>query len=384
MKKGMRVPGLKFDASTGTAHIEVTVPGTMGLRRIRKTLRSVTQEEALDVWRAIRESVLTGEKVQEIPTLSQYYEKFKEALFQECAKVTRENQENCMKLAVLPNLGSLRLDRITTASIKDLRAALLAKKLSAASINSRVRILRKVMGNAAERGLIRVPTFPKPLEEREAEPLTDDERPGFLEALAGDYAALNPNYRRVARAVRFALETGLSRSDLLSLKWTDIDDGVVVKGRQKTGELAAVPLTEAANRVLDAIRTDGNPAPWVFTGEHGGKLSVTAVVRVFDKAKELAKISRRLRFHDLRHSAATGWLDAGIAISDISRMLGHSSTKMAERRYAKLRNMNVALLKARVVLKLDPATPKPSEPTASGSVSSNTDYPASDSPESST
>jgi integrase len=351
-KRGLRLPGLKFDALTGTAHIEVIEPETGGRKRVRKTLRNVTQAEAVEVWRAMRESVLTGEEVLEIPTLSAYYEKHKEALFQECGKVTRKNQDACMKLAVLPSLGSSKLDRITTASIKDLRAELSAKGLANASINSRIRVLRKVLGNAAERGLIRVPTFPKPLEEQEAEPLSSEERSAFLKALGGEYAALHPGYRRVAKAMEFALETGLSRSDLLSLRWTDIEDGVIVKPRQKTGEFAAVPLTDAAHRVLDAIRGENCPSPWIFTGEQGGRLSVTAIVRAFNKAKEIAKIERRLRFHDLRHSAATSWLNAGVAISDISRMLGHSSTKMAERRYAKLRNMNVAALKARVVPKL--------------------------------
>lgn len=210
--------------------------------------------------------------------------------------------------------------------------------------------------------------------------MTDDERLGFLKALTGEYAALNPGYRRAARAIRFDLETALSLSDLLSLGWTDISDGVIVKGRQKTGELAAVPLTEAASRILDEIRAEGNPSPWVFTGERGGKLCVASIGRAFDKAKEIAKISRRLRFHDLRHSAATGWLDAGVAISDISRMLGHSSTKMAERRYAKLRNMNVAALKARVVPKLDPKS-KPSELKPAEPVTLRGDSRESDSPE---
>jgi integrase len=212
------------------------------------------------------------------------------------------------------------------------------------------------MGNAAERGLIRVPVFPRPLEEREAEPLTDDERSAFLKALEGDYAALHPSFRRAARAVRFDLETGLSRADLLSLRWSEIADGVIMKERQKTGEVAAIPLTERATRIIDEIKAEGNPGLWVFTGEHGSRLSATVLVRTFDKAKEIARITRRLRFHDLRHSTAVAWLNAGVAISDISRMLGHATTKMAEQRYAPLRSMNIKALKERVIMKLDPGT----------------------------
>ena len=54
----------------------------------------------------------------------------------------------------------------------------------------------------------------------------------------------------------------------------------------------------------------------------------------FAIAKEVAGITRRLRFHDLRHTFAARLASQGVSIQVISKALGHTSTKMSER-YAK-------------------------------------------------
>jgi integrase len=42
----------------------------------------------------------------------------------------------------------------------------------------------------------------------------------------------------------------------------------------------------------------------------------------------------KLRFHDLRHSAATNWLEAGILLTIASRWLGHSTIDLTDRCYS--------------------------------------------------
>lgn len=69
----------------------------------------------------------------------------------------------------------------------------------------------------------------------------------------------------------------------------------------------------------------------VFLTEDGQPYSVSTINRYFRKAKELAGIARRFRFHDLRHSFASLLASKGVSIQVIARALGHSSSSMAER-----------------------------------------------------
>src|SRR5262249_28595065 len=77
--------------------------------------------------------------------------------------------------------------------------------------------------------------------------LSDSERPKLLKAC--------PLWLR--RLLIVALETCLSRGDLLRLKWPNIDEqtGVIVPegGRKKTGVRQVAPLTPAAREIFDDI-----------------------------------------------------------------------------------------------------------------------------------
>ncbi len=53
--------------------------------------------------------------------------------------------------------------------------------------------------------------------------------------------------------------------------------------------------------------------------------------RAFATAKKLAKITRRFRFHDLRHTFASTLASQGVSLQVIARALGHTTTKMSER-----------------------------------------------------
>jgi integrase len=69
----------------------------------------------------------------------------------------------------------------------------------------------------------------------------------------------------------------------------------------------------------------------MFLTEDGQPYSVSTINRYFRKAKELAGITRRFRFHDLRHSFASLLASKGVSIQVIAKALGHSSSSMAER-----------------------------------------------------
>jgi len=141
--------------------------------------------------------------------------------------------------------------------------------------------------------------------------------------------------------VEAALETGCRLGELLGLQWRDVDlvrvdaEGrarpqlVLPAAKTKTKKDRHVPISSRLKPILEMRRNDpdGNehePDAHVFghvTGERQ-----TTIKTAWRLALKRAKIAE-LHFHDLRREAASRWLDAGIRLNAVSKLLGHSTTE---------------------------------------------------------
>jgi site-specific recombinase XerD len=90
---------------------------------------------------------------------------------------------------------------------------------------------------------------------------------------------------------------------------------------------AVAGLQECRERTVVSSR-------WVFVQDNGQPYSVTTLKRHFAKAKELAGITRRVRFHDLRHSVSSRIVSRGVDITVVRDVLAHSSV-VTTQRYAR-------------------------------------------------
>jgi integrase len=142
-------------------------------------------------------------------------------------------------------------------------------------------------------------------------------------------------WNRLYLLVLMSLTTGARKSELLGLRYADIDlDRASAYVRtSKNGEPRVLPLTPA---VIDEIRRFGKPA-------HRDALLFARVGdpdRPFTigKAWSIAVRDARLtdfKFHDLRHSAASMLAQNGASLLDIAAVLGHRQLDVT-RRYAHL------------------------------------------------
>lgn len=73
---------------------------------------------------------------------------------------------------------------------------------------------------------------------------------------------------------------------------------------------------------------------------------------------EAVPIGKRPRIHDLRHTAASWWLAAGVPIINVSRRLGHESIKTTVDVYGHLSPEQDAAMDAAMELALSPAVPQ--------------------------
>lgn len=200
-------------------------------------------------------------------------------------------------------------------------------------------LLRAALTQALDDGLLLVnPALglkPPRREPAEMRALSPNECRALLRAARGD---------RLCALYVVAIATGMRRGELFALRWSDVDlrRGVLrvvrsydphtatmgpVKTRSGRRQIALAPDTVAALRAhRDRQRLEGLPAELVFAGPEGGPLNPDRVRRgSFLPLQAAAKIAPPVRFHDLRHTAATLMLGAGVHPKIVSERLGHAS-----------------------------------------------------------
>lgn len=123
-----------------------------------------------------------------------------------------------------------------------------------------------------------------------------------------------------------ALNTGMRRGEILGLRWQDADTvkGFILISDSKSGKSRKVPMNAAVLEALSGFRQVGD---YVF---QNGSTHVQDVKTAFHGACDRAGI-KGLRFHDLRHTAASRMVEAGIDLVTVSKILGHSSIQMTMR-----------------------------------------------------
>lgn len=131
-----------------------------------------------------------------------------------------------------------------------------------------------------------------------------------------------------------ALETGMRRGEILGLRWEDVDleRRILYVGETKTGIPRHVPISSRLAEVL-RYRAGNGLGEYVFAGAPGiGKRGrpFHDVRTAFENACRRAGIAG-FRFHDLRHTAASHMVMAGVPIKVVGEILGHATVSMTER-----------------------------------------------------
>jgi integrase len=133
--------------------------------------------------------------------------------------------------------------------------------------------------------------------------------------------------------VETALNTGMRKGEILSLKWRQVRDGWIYLEETKSGRGRPVPLNAAQVEVFRELRAQVQlKSPYVFGDAQGQPFG--NVQKSFDTACWRAGIVD-FRFHDLRHTCASWLVMAGADLVAVQKQLGHSSIKTTMR-YAHL------------------------------------------------
>ncbi len=147
--------------------------------------------------------------------------------------------------------------------------------------------------------------------------LTEDEEERLLSCCKGYLKAI----------VITALNSGMRRGEILSLKWSQIRNGFIYLHKTKTNEGRQIPINDTLNSLFQSlprhIKSD-----YVFCDKDGRPYK--EVKRSFKTALQRACIEG-FRLHDTRHTFASRLVMRGAGLKAVQELLGHKDIKMTLR-----------------------------------------------------
>jgi len=286
-------------------------------RRVRKAVGS--RRDAENALAAVKADILRGEYRFKKDRKIRFEDFSKEYL--EYAKINKRSwrrDESCL-IRLLPFFKDMLLSKITPLHIEEYKKMRL-DKVKPSTINRELTCLKHLFTVAErfrkfdEKNPVKEVKFfqerqyiMRILDKKEIERLIDASS-GYLRSM-----------------VILTLNTGMRKGEILNLRWNDIDfieDYIYIK-QSKSNVTRKIPMNSVVRATLKGIKREND---FVFYSPKTGT-RFTDFFRSFKSACRKAGIND-LRFHDLRHTAATLMVMGRIDLVTVSQILGHATIQM--------------------------------------------------------
>ena len=328
-------------------------PGTG--KQIQRSVSGKTQKEVAQKLREI--SVEIDKRTYLAPTkltVKDWLDTWVKEYLEDIKPSTKYLYTRNVEMYIIPNLGSVKLDALTSPMVQALYNRLHkpgkkdVKPLSAKTIRSLHGVLHKALQQAVLNGYIRVnPTDackPPRVVKKEIQPLDETQVSEFLKAIQG-----HPH----EYLYKITLFSGMREGEVLGLTWdcVDLEHGTLLikqqlrREQQKGGKYYFSPPKNNKSRVLslapsvvqlfrlqklkqNGMRLEAGNS-WeennlIFSNQTGGFLSYRTVYDCFKRIVD--KIgSPSTRFHDLRHTYAVLAIKSGDDSKTVQENLGHAT-----------------------------------------------------------
>lgn len=325
----------------------------------RKSFYGRTRQEVAHRLAQARHDVDSGlPMLDERQTVGQYLESWIESVKPQIRLSSWRRYGDYVRVHLVPGLGKIPLAKLTPQHIQLFYARKLAEGLSPSTVHHIHGAFHRALKDALLMGIVQrnvteMVRAPR-RSSREMMALTEEQSHQLLDVVKGD---------RFEVLYLLAVTTGMRQGELLALRWQDVDLErsalqVCVNVQEANGRFTiaevktaysrrSVRLTRIAVEALRAHRARQNEerlalgSEWntaldlVFPNTLGGiMIPDNLAKRSFKKFLEQAGLSKEIRFHDLRHTAATLLLSRGVNPKVVSEMLGHADISITLRVYA--------------------------------------------------
>jgi len=310
--------------------------GTMNGRTVRTTIGSaalMTVEEARSACRTLLDGshpLCAGDAAGRtaIPLFRDFVmEDWLPARQGHCSSGWGERVADMLERRLLPAFGPLRLDRIGRPHVES-RFDAWSRKVPGAA-NMALTLLRQIMGAAVAAGHVQH----NPAQDVRPNPGRKMTRFLSAEEIAGLHRTLDrlveerPSRRAQADIIRLLLLTGCRKSEILTLRWSEVDGGTLRLAEAKTGP-RTVWLSEAARAII--ARQPRTASAFVFPSPRDPAGPQSRNLGLWRRARREAGIED-VRLHDLRHTVASQAVSQGVPLPTVARMLGHARPTMTLR-----------------------------------------------------
>ncbi|HOR18822.1 MAG TPA: tyrosine-type recombinase/integrase [Brevefilum sp.] len=283
-------------------------------------------------------------------TLSEYFEEWLVARKDSIKLKTLYQYRQIIKQHINPVLGNIKINELQPAEIQALYNKKVESGIGVRTVGLIHSVLHCALNHALRLGIIfRNPSdavYKPKAQKREMEVLDENQARMLLIAAKG---------KRHEALYKLAITTGLRKGEILGLKWGDLDWDTHQLNVQRQiqrvpqeGLAYSQPKTAAGRRMIilgsDTILAlkDHQKRQWVerefmrgkwkdhdliFPSSIGTPLSQSNLSRDYKQLLHEANLPD-IRFHDLRHTAASLMLKQGISVKVVQERLGHSDAAM--------------------------------------------------------
>jgi len=263
-----------------------------------------------------------------IPTLSNFSDAY--IKYQKDVKKKRSWKRDVLSLKYLKSFfGTKKLSEITPKDIDDYKESRIVD-VAPATVNRELEVLRHLF-NIADRWK---KFFGKnPVSQAGLFTLNNQvERILTPEEELRLFNYCNPYLKPILIC---ALNTGMRKSEILTLEWKDVDLETnlitIVKEKAKNKKTEKIPISSALRKLLLGQKLKTFKSGYVFLNSKGEPYRRhDSLNQIYRRALKLSGI-QGLRFHDLRHTAATRMIEAGVNIVSVNKILRHADLKTTMR-----------------------------------------------------
>ena len=325
---------------TGLYYASITIYDPSGKRK-RISISAKTRTEAHRKLVELQVAQQSGRTIAPThTTVAQFLDRWLNDVARPTVRQTTfRDYESIVRVHLLPRLGRTLLHKLVAPDIARMLSTMEENGATARTRHKVRTILHVALEHAMRWDLVGrnvcAQVSPPRISTERVEPFSADEVRQFLDTAVGD---------RLHALYVLAIATGLRQGELFGLHWNNIDlerrvlrvthalqevKGGQVRGEPKTMHARRnVVLPDFAVQALVAhqarMLAEGHGSQWVFCNADGGPLWKSNFTRrSFRPLLTRAKL-RRIRFHDLRHTAATLLFAAGQHPKVVQERLGHS------------------------------------------------------------
>jgi len=231
-----------------------------------------------------------------------------------------------------------RLDTFQSTQVAQYRDDRLSRGVSGSSINRELNTLSRVFDIAMKEWCwvnhnpVKQITRPKNGRHRERRPTSSE-----IISLRNECARSRNN--DIWIMIELAIETGMRQGELLNLETASINlqSRIAHLHETKNGESRSVPLSKRACDLVK-IQLQATASEKLFPRWSGGDGFRSTFKRVCERAG-----IKNLRFHDLRHEAASRFFEMGLNQFQVAAITGHKSLQSLHR-YTHIKTENLVNL----------------------------------------